>query len=241
MLFKTKILSIVLLCLFTSCKTKSKTNVQEEQNHLPEKVKYTVLEQQLLQNGFVDLKTVSNDFKIELGYTKADNFTNKVLYDSLQHAFLHPLAAEKLKIAQGFLQQKKPNYTFFIFDALRPRSVQTKMWNVVKNTPQQKYVANPRRGSIHNFGFAVDLSIYDKETQQLIDLGTKIDHLGIEAEYRHNQMLAKQGKITKKAVQNRQLLRSVMVKAGFQPINSEWWHFNAISKEKARKEYKIVE
>lgn len=225
--------------MLTSCKTQGKKS--NEGNHLSETRKYTALEQQIIQKGFIDLQTVSNDFKIELGYTKTDNFTNKVLYDSLQHAFLHPIAAEKLKAAQTILQQKYPNYSFFIFDALRPRSVQTKMWNVVKNTDKQKYVANPKRGSIHNFGFAVDLSIYNQETQQQIDMGTKIDHLGIEAEYRHNQMLVKQGKISEEAVKNRQLLRSVMVKAGFQPINSEWWHFNAISKEKARKEYKIVE
>lgn len=227
--------------MFMGCKPKIQSKKDFDKCIEPLKKQYSTLELHLIQDGFIDLETIDSDFKIQLGYTQKNNFTNVVLYDSLQHAFLHPIAAKKLLNAQKNLQRQYPNYTLYIFDALRPRSVQTKMWNVVKNTTKQKYVAKPSRGSIHNFGFAIDLSIYDKKTQQLIDMGTEIDHLGIEAEYRHNQRLLKQGKISKQAVNNRQLLRSVMSSAEFQPINSEWWHFNAISIKKARNSYKIVE
>ena len=234
---------IGIICLF-SCRGNSQEHQENTsiERHSPKqkKTRYTAMENELLRQGFIDVKTIDSSLLVDLGYTKPDNFTGEILYDSLQHAFLRPLAAEKLQKALTFLQNEQPNYTFTVFDALRPRSVQKKMWQIVAGTSQEKYVANPYYGSIHNFGLAIDLSIYNLETGKPLDMGTPIDHLGRESEYRYNNRLKQDGIISAEAVKNRQLLRRVMKKAGFQPINSEWWHFNALSKENTRAQFEIV-
>lgn len=202
---------------------------------------YTQLEQQLLKQGFLDVQKIDKNLVIDLGYTKADNFTGEILYDSLRHAFLQPLAYQKLEIALSELQKLYPNYTFRIFDALRPRSVQHKMWDVVENTEMELYVANPFSGSIHNYGLAVDLSIYDLENNKELDMGTEIDHLGWKSQYRYNSELVREKLISQKAMDNRVLLRKVMKKAGFHPIESEWWHFNALPGSETKRRFQIVE
>ena len=212
----------------------------QKQQHTAEK-SYTVYETALLNKGFNDVQNISEDVVVQLGYTHKDNFTGEILYDSLFHAFMRPLAYEKLRKAHQLLQKEFPNYTFSVFDALRPRSAQQKMWDMVEGTNMQKYVANPYYGSIHNYGLAIDLTIYDLNTEQSIDMGTEIDHLGREAEYRYNQQLINEGLISETAVKNRKLLRKIMRAAGFRSIDSEWWHFNALSKEQTRAEYEIVE
>lgn len=208
---------------------------------LEQKPKYSNYENNLLKNGFQDVQTISEDICVQLGYTTADNFTGVILYDSIQHAFLRQLAYKKLKKAHSLLQKHNANYTFLVFDALRPRHAQHVMWKIVEGTSKQRYVANPYYGSVHNYGLAIDLTIYHFKTKTELNMGTSIDHLGRAAEYRYNKQLVKEGVISKEAVENRKLLRSVMLRAGFHPINSEWWHFNALSKEQTRAKFEIVE
>ncbi len=199
---------------------------------------YSTYEESLLAAGFLDVASIQQ-IKVHLPYASRANFTQQVLYDSLQHAFLQPFAFEKLKQAQAFLQQQHPSYTIIVYDAFRPNVVQQQMWSLVQGTPKQKYVAHPKRGSIHNFGLAVDCSIFHLGENRVLDMGTDFDHLGYEAEYRHNQQLVANGSISPQAKSNRELLRSVMQSAGFRPINSEWWHFNALSVQETRQQYQM--
>ena len=114
-------------------------------------------------------------------YTKADNFTGEILYDDLSEAYLHPHAAYALLKAQEALKALHPSYSLIIYDAARPMSVQRKMWDVVKGTSKYRYVSNPNRGGgLHNYGLAVDISIQDSLGRPL-PMGTKVDHLGVEA------------------------------------------------------------
>jgi L,D-peptidoglycan transpeptidase YkuD (ErfK/YbiS/YcfS/YnhG family) len=101
-------------------------------------------------------------------------------------------------------------------------------------------VADPEEGSIHNFGAAVDCSIVD-DRSNLLDMGTPFDYFGELAEPRHEKRLLNEGMLTKKHIENRQLLRDVMKEAGFQGIEDEWWHFNAFSLDEIKHRYKIVE
>ena len=127
-----------------------------------------------------------------------------------------------------------------VYDAARPMSVQKKMWNVVKGTPKYKYVSNPNRGGgLHNYGLAVDISIQDSLGQPL-PMGTKVDHLGIEAHITQESELVRNGKISEAERQNRILLRRVMKEAGFRALPSEWWHFNFCSRDVARQKYKVI-
>jgi L,D-peptidoglycan transpeptidase YkuD (ErfK/YbiS/YcfS/YnhG family) len=114
------------------------------------------------------------------------------------------------------------------------------MWRLVKETEQEAYVADPKRGSIHNFGAAVDVSIVDS-TGLPLDMGTPFDYFGELAQPKYQERFLKEGKLTEEHLQNRKLLRGVMHEAGFQGIPDEWWHYNAFSLEEVKKRYSIVE
>ena len=190
--------------------------------------------------GLVNVGRMDPTLKIDLMYTRADNFTGKVLYEDLQEAYLHPEAAKALLQAQKRLKELYPGYSLIIYDAVRPMSVQQKMWNVVKGTSKYIYVSNPARGGgLHNYGLAVDISILD-EAGNPLPMGTEVDHLGPEAHITNEAALVQSGKMTKQEQANRQLLRSVMRTAGFRALPSEWWHFNWCSRQEAKQKYKVI-
>lgn len=196
--------------------------------------------QKMQSLGWQNIASEIPDMPIDLKYTTADNFVGSILYGDLKEAFLHPDAMRCLKKAQKILKEEKPNYSLIIYDAGRPMSVQKRMWNKVKGTKKQKYVSNPARGGgLHNYGLAVDISIIDENGIPL-PMGTEFDHLGYKAGITNEQTLVKQGKISRKELQNRLLLRRVMKKAGFRPLQSEWWHFNYCSRNYAKQHYKVM-
>lgn len=190
--------------------------------------------------GLVNIKKLDPTLKVDLMYTRADNFTGKVLYEDLHEAYLHPEAARALLQAQKRLKELHPDYSLVIYDAARPLSVQQKMWNVVKGTSKNIYVSNPARGGgLHNYGLAVDVSIVDAKGHPL-PMGTKVDHLGKEAHIDAEAALVQRRIITAQERENRQLLRRVMTEAGYKPLRSEWWHFNFRTREEAKRNYKVI-
>lgn len=190
--------------------------------------------------GMVNVGKRDTTLRIDLMYTRADNFTGKVLYDDLRAAYLHPEAAEALLKAQKLLRELHPGYSLVVYDAARPMSVQQKMWNTVKGTSRSVYVSNPARGGgLHNYGLAVDVSIADEKGDPL-PMGTRVDHLGKEAHIDTEAAMVQQGIITARERKNRQLLRRVMTAAGYKPLRSEWWHFNLRSREEAKRNYKVI-
>lgn len=190
--------------------------------------------------GLINVTELDNSLAVQLMYTQDHNFTGEVLYDNLTEAYLHPDAAYALVKAQRALKELHPSYSLIIYDAARPMSVQKKMWNVVKGTSKYKYVSNPNRGGgLHNYGLAVDISILDSSGQPL-PMGTKVDHLGVEAHITQENELVHNGKISETEHQNRLLLRTVMKKAGFRALPSEWWHFNYCSRDVAKQKYKLI-
>lgn len=115
------------------------------------------------------------------------------------------------------------------------------MWERVKGTEQEQYVASPYGGgSVHGYGSAVDVTIVDGDGKEL-DMGTPFDFFGDKAQPRYHQRFLDSGELSLEQVTNRERLREVMKQAGFIPIESEWWHFNAFPKELVRKKYKMVE
>jgi D-alanyl-D-alanine dipeptidase len=116
------------------------------------------------------------------------------------------------------------------------------MWEVVKGTQKQGYVANPNTkvGSIHNYGCAVDLTLSTADGKAL-PMGTPFDHFGPEAGISNEPKLLEDGKITAAELANRLLLREVMVAAGFIPLAHEWWHFNCMTSAETRKKYRMIE
>lgn len=194
----------------------------------------------LSQAGYVNVRELDPTLQVSLMYARADNFVGSVLYDDLRQAYLHPEAAAALVKAQKRLKQLHPELSLKIYDAARPMHIQQKMWNKVKNTSMKIYVSNPAHGGgLHNYGLAVDITLCDAKGDSL-PMGTKIDHLGIAAHIDQENQLVAKGAISKRAQQNRQLLRQVMRYAGFKPLRTEWWHFNFKSRAEAKRLYKVI-
>ena len=199
------------------------------------------LETQMKNLGLINLQTVISGIQVDLRYSGKNNFLGKDIYGCLSTAYAQPMMAEKLKKAAGFLREKQPAYRLLVYDAARPLACQWALWNTI-NLPESRkhiYVANPRKGSIHNYGCAIDLSIADGSGKE-IDMGTGFDFFGDLAQPRCESRLLKEGKLSKAQVANRKLLRECMLKAGFTGTTSEWWHFNSTSLGKAKARYKII-
>lgn len=192
-----------------------------------------------LSEDFLEIKP-EHGVLIDLRYGTTNNFVGENMYGDFQQAYLHRLAAEKLFLAIKFLKEEHPHYKLIIFDALRPRSVQYLLWNKVKGTAEEIYVANPKSGSVHNYGFAVDLSVVNEKNTEL-DMGTPYDNFTELAHPEFEEKFLKEGKLTQTQINNRLILRKVMVRAGFAPLTHEWWHFDALPKSELKQRYKIVE
>lgn len=188
---------------------------------------------------FIELKN-SDLFLIELKYATEENFMNENVYHEFNRAFLHYHAAEKLHNAAKILKSKCPGHKFIIYDVLRPRSVQWKLWNKVKGTHQQEYIANPERGSVHNFGMAVDLSVVN-EKNEVLNMGSNFDDFIELSQPKHEEKFLANNKLNRECYNNRLLLRNCMEEAGFIQQIDEWWHFDAKLRNEVRANYAIVE
>lgn len=188
---------------------------------------------------FVEIKA-SEKVAIDLKYATTDNFMRENVYREFRQAFLHKLAFAKFEKATEHLKKQKPGFKFLILDALRPRSVQRILWSKVKGTPEEKYVANPDKGSMHNFGLALDLTIID-ENGRWLDMGSGFDDFREVSQPIKEDEYIEKGLLTATHMRNRLLLRDSMQAGGFLTIKTEWWHFNALTLEEARSKYQIIE
>lgn len=191
--------------------------------------------------GWVDLQTVATSVRVSLMYARPDNFTGRVLYTDIRHAYLHPKAARALHKAQQALKAIRPDLSLMVYDAGRPMSVQQRMWDAVKGTPKHIYVSNPANGGgLHNYGMAVDITLCHTATGDTVPMGTKIDYMGPLAHPENEAAMLKKRHLTAEAAANRRLLRRVMAAGGFKVLRTEWWHFNLISRAEARRAYKVA-
>lgn len=197
------------------------------------------LEIELRRLGLVDIRDYDDRIAVDLKYATQDNFLDSAIYGDLDKAYMRIEALAKLSLAQDYLEDQAPGCQLLVFDAARPLQVQQIMWDLVEGSPQQHYVANPSVRSLHNYGAAVDLSIVDS-SGQVLDMGSAFDHFGIESQPRHENRLLAQGKLNSDQLANRKLLRTVMEKAGFTGIVTEWWHFNAFGLAECEKRFPLL-
>lgn len=199
------------------------------------------LDAYLAMLGLVDVSTLDTTLCVRLMYARADNFLKKAVYQGITRAWLRPEAARMLAAANRALKKEHPAWTLIVYDAARPLSVQRRMWQQVRGTANTNYVSNPANGGgLHNYGMAVDVGVVD-ETGTPLPMGTPVDYFGPEAHTTREEELLKDGRITRAAYENRQLLRRIMRAAGFRTIPYEWWHFNACSRAFAREHYPVIE
>lgn len=201
------------------------------------------LEKRLIEQGLVDVEEAVPGVKVDLKYSTTDNFFGQDVYGDLTKAFLQVEVAERVKQALSMLQQSHPHYTLLIYDGVRPASVQQILWDNLDKPDSLKplYVADPKVGSLHNFGVAVDLTIFDVEADSVLDMGTGYDFFGYEAYPDREAQMLSEGKLSAAQIANREILRRVMQASGFTGIGSEWWHFNAYSRKEAGEKFDIVD
>lgn len=163
--------------------------------------------------SIVALWQIDSTIVTDVKYATTNNFTGEVLYPS-NNVYIRKIVGEALAKAQAYLHENF-NLQIKVFDGYRPLSVQKKMWKIM---PDDRYVANPAKGSRHNRGAAVDLTIIDSNGNEL-EMGTEYDNFTEKAHYAYSD-LPQDVKV------NRKLLRNTMKKYGFNPITTEWWHFD---------------
>lgn len=232
---------LCLLLFIAACSEKPKKG-ENNNNETNERDSVSALEQDLRNKGLVDIQSLDSTILVDLKYSTTDNFIQTDVYGDLENCYLKPLAAEKLIKAHEILKEMYPDYRFLVFDGVRPRRVQQIFWDSIDVPDDKKgyYVANPKSGSVHNFGFAVDLTIIDENGEPL-DMGTEFDDFGERAYTNKEDSLVSVGKLTAEQVTNRLILRKAMTNAGFHIIKSEWWHFDAIPIKEVRENYQIIE
>jgi D-alanyl-D-alanine dipeptidase len=184
--------------------------------------------------------TAEDGVVIDLRYASTNNFVGQDMYGPFNRLFLHKRAFDKLKAAIALLKHEHPGYKFIVYDGLRPRSVQYLLWQKVVGTPQEKYVADPKKGSIHNFGMAIDLSVLDEKGHEL-DMGTGFDSFTPLAEPQLEKDKLASGELTEAQMANRLILRRPMEEAGFKVLPEEWWHFDSLAADIVRKQFTPVE
>lgn len=168
--------------------------------------------QQISDTTFVNLKDYSKEFIYDMKYATDDNFLKAKVYDCAE-CFLRLKTVKALIAANADFIKK--GYKIKLYDCYRPLSIQKKMWEIVSNP---EYVADPKKGSIHNRGGAVDISLVDSKGKEL-DMGTAFDFFGSKASHNYTNL-------SKKIKSNRLFLKEIMIKNGFNSFDSEWWHYN---------------
>jgi D-alanyl-D-alanine dipeptidase len=202
----------------------------------------SIFEKQFVRCGLVNITGFDTNIRVVLLYNTDKNFIGKMFYGGLDQCYLPCEVATKLNNAQKYLKADFPFYNLIVFDATRPLHVQKMMWDSLKMDPAEKYnyIARPDQYSLHNYGAAIDLGIIN-ENGVLLDMGTSFDHFGELAQPKMEAELFQNGRLSKTAYNNRLVLRKIMMRAGFNPITSEWWHFNACTKVYAAENYTLVE
>jgi D-alanyl-D-alanine dipeptidase len=148
----------------------------------------------------------------KLAYADTANFMHEKVYPCAK-CFLRPEAAEALLKANQLAAQL--HLHIVLFDCYRPKVYQQKMYDLVKNPD---YVALPTKGSMHNKGLAVDISLAD-DKGNLLDFGCAFDDFSDKAHFSYPAISAV-------AKANRKVLQEIMLQAGFESYKNEWWHFN---------------
>lgn len=163
----------------------------------------------------VELKNRIPGLVYDLRYATINNFMHRLMYPkNTTMAFLRLPAAAALQKVQQELNEL--DLGLKIFDAYRPYSVTVRFWELVKD---ERYVANPSRGSGHNRGIAIDLTLISIKDGTELNMGTGFDNFSDTAHHSYTRL-------PEDILHNRKLLRSVMEKYGFKALETEWWHYS---------------
>lgn len=161
----------------------------------------------------VNLREIDPSLVIDAVYATEDNFVGIVFYPE-NELFIVPEVGERLAQVNAFLKTR--GYRLKVWDAYRPLQVQRKMWSIL---PDDRYVANPAYGSRHNRGCAVDVTLVRTDGSE-VQMPTEYDDFSERAHLDYMDL-------PPDVIRNRAFLIEAMAREGFQPISTEWWHFDA--------------
>ncbi len=164
----------------------------------------------------VELVRIDPTIRLDMRYATTNNFTGRVLYNEAR-AFLTVAAAQALVRASA--SARAEGFGLTIYDAYRPWRVTKQLWDATPVGPKKDYVANPKRGSKHNRGCAVDLTLHDLKTGALVEMPTEFDDFSENA----HRDYAGAGAA---ATANRARLQRYLEAEGFVGLSNEWWHFD---------------
>ena len=246
-----KLLPILLVLLtFMGCDTKTENNsnaIDSPENGIENPQNTASIHKinnsfSVARYGLTDVQLLDSSIQVDLKYASEDNFMHKRVYFALNKAYLQQEVALRFVKCQQYLKRLNPNYSLLIYDAVRPLSVQKMMWKLLDSIPvaqRVKFVSNPKNGSVHNYAAAVDVTICDADGIAL-DMGAGYDDIREIAYPNLEWKYLAIGELTQIQVDNRKLLRQVMASQQFRNIPTEWWHFNACSRDVAKVKYELV-
>ena len=161
----------------------------------------------------VEIKKYIPEIVLDIRYATTNNFMGRVMYPQAR-AFARLPVVLALKDVEADLKTR--GLGIKIYDAYRPYAITVKFYEQAKDT---NFVADPRRGSKHNRGCAIDMGLIDLKTGKDIDLPTGFDSFSKKASANYPDL-------PKQEIANRELLKSVMKAHGFHVIATEWWHYD---------------
>lgn len=161
----------------------------------------------------VELKKFIPGIRLDIRYATKNNFAKQAVYAQAR-AFARLPVAKSLKSVQAEL--KKQGLGLKIFDGYRPYSVTVKFFEIASD---KNFVANPKDGSRHNRGCAIDLTLIDLKTGKDLNMPTPYDSFAAAASPNYKNLSAD-------VIRNRDLLIGVMERNGFRVLDNEWWHFD---------------
>ena len=205
----------IVLCLFVVCAQVS----QAQHYKYIDSSKVMGLKSYLLEikanpnARLVEIKQYVPGIVLDIRYATTNNFTHQRMYKQAK-AFARLPVVLALKDVEADL--KKRGLGIKIFDAYRPYAITVKFYETTADT---NFVADPRKGSKHNRGCALDLSLVDLKTGKELDMPTGFDSFSKKA-------AANYADLPKPEIDNRELLKAVMQAHGFKVISTEWWHYD---------------
>ncbi len=239
-----KLFFLWLACIVLFCSCDNHPNPANDVQNAPksQEKKEPKINALQIPSGLVDIQSIDSSIQLDLKYASTDNFLHEKLYERLTTAYLQKDVALRLSLVQKTLSRAYPGYKLLIYDALRPVSVQQKMWQALDTlapSERGKYVSNPKSLSLHNMGAAIDLSVLDAKGNPL-DMGAGFDDFRPIAYPSLEASFLKTGQLTPLQVKNRKILRNAMQAQGFRQLPTEWWHYNACSRAEAKQKYKVT-
>jgi len=202
-----------ILAIAIGCATAPKIPANKYGLHVvPDLATYQRLAQRDPDQRLVDVSTLPG-IRIDVRYATTNNFMLEKLYP-VAKVYLRAPAAKALADVQRELAAE--HLGLLVFDGYRPYSVTKKMWEPIRNPD---FVADPAKGSRHNRGAAVDLTLVDIDSAEELQMPTPYDDFTPRAR-------ADYADLPPQAIANRAKLRDAMVRHGFEQLPSEWWHFD---------------